>query len=167
MELHITHKPTIFIMIGLQGSGKSTYAHFIQQLFLRAFGVYIPILSCDKLRATQGYKSERAVWNEFYKQLDDFILDDSNIIIDNTNIKREWRADIFKILHSHPLADYQVIAIVVNTPLQTCIERQELRERKVPESAIRRYKQMYEPANEDEGFDKIIYSIDGVFYNRS
>ena len=58
----------------------------------------------------------------------------------------------------------KMIAVLVDTPLETCIERQNLRDRKVPEDVIRRMYWNLQGPTKEEGWDEIciVYSDDSV-----
>lgn len=123
-------KPSCMILIGIPASGKSTYA--------RSKSSYVYV-SADAIReefygsaAEQG--DGRRVFKEVYNRIFRASSELKDIIVDNTNVKAKDRKAILALLHK----TYHVTYLVFNTPLETCILRNNLRERKVPEEVIRR-----------------------------
>lgn len=142
----------VFVMCGVPGSGKSFAAQN-----LATVGGY-KVISSDAIRAElygdesiQGKPSE--VFEAFYKKAHEAISQGSGVILDATNIKRKDRRKVFAEFPSET-----IVAVIVNTPLETCIERNAKRSRVVPEHVIRRMWNNFEVPTMEEGFNSIIYT---------
>lgn len=138
---------TLYIMQGVPGSGKSTFAEMIRE---KTHGV---IFSTDDYwyettnEWGQTYRGETYNfngdklgiahrWNQ-KRCLDAMLKDRQSIIIDNTNIKRK-DAQVYKDLAA--LFDYDVQIVRVEVPLEIAIARQADRseDRRIPEAVIKR-----------------------------
>lgn len=152
---------SIYVMVGLPGSGKSTIANNI---------VGATIYSSDKTRkelfgdeAIQG--DPAVVFGKLYSDIRAELKrnKDAVIVLDATNINRKDRRQICEIGRQ---SKCDVIAIVARTPIEVCIERNNARERKVPESVIYKMVSRFEYPLYEEGFDTILlYDYDGEYQN--
>ena len=135
---------TMFVTIGLPGCGKSTWA---QNKKAR-------IISSDAIReemfgdeAIQG--NPREVFAEVYKRLAQALIDDVDVIFDATNLDHK-RAKAIKMCYE---MNCECVAVYFDE--QTCIERQNMRFRKVPESVIRRMSHQLVTPYLEEGWTRI------------
>lgn len=141
----------LVIMVGLPGSGKSTYAtkYTTQNR--------TTLVSTDEIRRelcgnpeTQGNRQE--VFDEAHRRIEIALRAGDTVVFDATNLKARNRRYI--INKYRPIAD-TIIAEYINTPIDECIMRDELRSRSVGAEVIQRMaKSMSEPRL-DEGFDLI------------
>ena len=94
------------------------------------------------------FAKEDAVFAEFVKRINNAIADSNiyNIIVDATHLNWASRNKTLRNLH---LENCKVIAVVFNTPLNVCLDRNEKREgrAKVPRGVIRRM--FYQRTNPD------------------
>ena len=83
---------TIYIAVGLPGSGKSTYAkNFIK-------GKDIEYLSSDELRAVFGKSEEDQtvtplVFGHIKRKVDEYLKNGKNVLVDATSVNRRERSD--------------------------------------------------------------------------
>ena len=144
------------MLVGVPGSGKSTYAQEIIKE-LEAENHTVAYISRDKIRFNMlesddlYFDKEKAVFNEFIRQINQAIEDGFEyVIIDATHVSPVSRA---KVLRHVRAPSYVVLTIMVmNCSLETCIERNEKRTGiyKVPVSAIENmYKNFVYPAPEE------------------
>lgn len=96
------------------------------------------------------FAKEDAVFTEFIKRINNAIADSNiyNIIVDATHLNWASRNKTLRNLH---LENCKVIAVVFNTPLNVCLDRNEKREgrAKVPRGVIRRmFYQQTDPHND-------------------
>jgi len=112
-----TKKPTVYIMVGLPRSGKSTYAK-------RYKGSYA-IVSADQLRyLVYGQRfwgpGEDTMWAIRKIVLKMLMEQGIDIVIDETNTTVSRRKPIVDLAREY---GYFVEAVVIDTPKETCIER--------------------------------------------
>lgn len=150
------------LLIGVPGSGKSTFALTLQQ--------HLPnseVISTDAIRqdlygdpAIQGNWSD--IFTQVQRQFDQCIVQGKTIIYDATNAKREWRSSIFQ---AFPAA---WVGWLINTPIETCLEWNQKRDRQVPEAVIQNLYQALQtfPPEPAEGM-VIVEAIDPSQYTNS
>ena len=148
------NKPSFIMMVGLPGSGKSTYAKT-----LTLDGKPYIIHSSDKLReelygdaAIQGDNNK--LFTELHKRIKEDLRHGENVVYDATNIKKKNRIAFLRELEDIPC---HKDCIVMATEYKACVYNNEHRERKVPPEVIRRMFLKYQPPHESEGFREIIY----------
>lgn len=140
----------LIVMVGIPGSGKSTYAK-------KHFGKTAQILSSDALRKEllgdeTNQKQNDIVFTELYKRARGFLILGEDVVIDGTNINVFERK---RVLNNFEDLSVEKIAIVMNTPIETCYHQNQQRERNVEESVIDMYAKNFEMPTTSEGFDKI------------
>ena len=119
-------------LIGIPGSGKSTFAHALAKL-----GNYV-IVSTDEIRAalygdatTQGNWSE--VENQVIVLIENAIASGKGVIYDATNCKRSFRLDFLMKVAAKNLV---WIAWYLKTPIEICMKWNQQRDRQVPPEII-------------------------------
>lgn len=136
---------TIVIMMGIQGSGKSTfYMRHLRDDFVR--------VNLDSLKTRHREGS----------LIDDCISSDLNYAVDNTN---PTRADRERYIVPAKAAGYRVVGYFMESKIKDCIQRNALREGedRVPEMAIAATSNKLEIPSYDEGFDQLYFvKNDGV-----
>ncbi len=125
----------VTILIGPSGSGKSTYAkNFVQK------NENYCIVSRDDFRyafqnkGVVDFKLEETITKLVKHTTKQLLSDGFNILYDATNLKAKYIEQY--ISHVRYLADVEFY--ILNTPLETCIERDSKRERKVGQEVIER-----------------------------
>ena len=146
----------LFIMCGLPASGKSTYA---MQLAVKENAI---VVSTDNIRELLNgdasiQDNAEQVFKMAYKLILKYLDDGSNVIFDATNISYKRRMELIKRYKKY--AD-SIECVFMAVPYEVCLERNQKRDRKVPEEVIERmYHNFYVP-QPFEGFDKVITMID-------
>ena len=148
---------TIYIAVGLPGSGKSTYAkNFIK-------GKDIEYLSSDELRAVFGKSEEDQtvtplVFGHIKRKVDEFLKDGKNVLVDATSVNRKERSDYINTAKKYGA---KVVAIVFKMDRQGLIDRNKKRGeqggRVVPDFVIDKMLAKFEEPSYSEGIDVIIY----------
>lgn len=117
----------LFVLIGAPGSGKTTYA---KKYLLNDNTVYV---SRDEVRFSllkegeEYFSREKEVYREFIWKIYNAIQNEhKDVIADATHLNDKSRAKLFSSL---PLdfSKIDVIGVYFNTPLNTCLERNNTR----------------------------------------
>lgn len=137
----------LYTMIGLPGSGKSTFAFDHPECV---------VVSTDAIRAElfgdeSKQKNGKLVFDIAYTRLAQAVEAGQDAIFDATNLRRKYRKKIFQMF---PKAYH--VAVFVNTPIEICKERNAKRDRVVPEMVIDRMASNLNVPTIAEGFKKII-----------
>jgi predicted kinase len=138
------------ILIALPGAGKSTYAKNI----LKEDSSVI-IVSSDAIRkelygSEEDQSHNQEVFNEVFKRTRDAIKDNKHCIIDSTNLSRKRRIAFLKQFNN-----CEKRATVFAIPFEVCCERNNSRERIVPQHAMERMFKSFQPPAYEEGFNEI------------
>ena len=130
--------PDMVIMMGLQGSGKSTFCAARYPEYTR--------INLDTLRTRK--KEQDALLMAINRK--------ENIIIDNTNPTKDDRK---KYIQAGRAQKYKIIGCFMQSRLQDCIERNNARtgKEKIPEIAISCTSDKLELPCYAEGFDELYY----------
>jgi len=137
----LSMEKTLVIMMGVQGSGKSTFfADYLAEHFVR--------VNLDTLKTR--YR-ERLL-------IEECLSLGKSYAVDNTNLTR---ADRERYIPAARAAGYRVIGYWMQTPVETCLVRNSGREGKarVPDVAIYSTARKFEPPVYDEGFDEL-YTVE-------
>jgi len=148
---------TIYITVGLPGSGKSTYAkNFIK-------GKDIEYLSSDSLRAVFGKGEDDQtvtplVFGHIKKKVDEYLKNGKNVLVDATSVNRRERSDYINTAKKY---DAKVVALVFKIDRAGLIERNQKRGseggRVVPDWVIDKMLAKFEEPLHSEGIDIMIY----------
>lgn len=148
------HRPTLILLVGIPGSGKTTYANkYVEEHFNTIH------LSSDKIReelwgneAVQGDNNE--VSSLIQKRAISALHNGQDVVYDATNITRKDRACIIA-----PCPKFaRIEAHIIWAPIETCIERDTARERTVGKTVIDKMLKKFQAPYYDEGIDSISIS---------
>jgi protein phosphatase len=120
-----------YVMVGAPGAGKTTFAANLAKTENAV------ILSGDRIRAElYGNEASLGQWTEIQDRLEELLAEaaGSNVVLDGTYYRREYRGEALTLLHSYGYTDVE--AVVVNPSLETCILRNATRHRHVPRHVI-------------------------------
>lgn len=145
------NRPSLIILCGIPGSGKSTYAkNYIERNSNAAH------LSSDAIRAelygsesTQGNPAE--VFGLMQKRAVEALNNGYDVIYDATNITRKDRQSIISVCPKFAKIECHIIW----APIETCIERDATRDRTVGKEVIDRMLKRFQAPFFDEGLDSI------------
>jgi predicted kinase len=153
----VNAKPTFTMLVGVPGSGKTTYAKSIVSDKVKHF-------SSDAIRAElwgdeNCQKEPSKVFSLMHERTLEALRDGYDVIYDATNISRKNRKVILDLLPTHVTKK----CTIVWAPIFTCVKRDLSRKRtvgvRVIESMIRRFEAPFY----DEGFDYINVHITAEF----
>lgn len=151
-------RPMLFVMCGLQCSGKSTQA--------KEYVKYqdATIVSSDGIREELAKEQNKEnifdvdnnlVFRELYKRVNDLLKENKNVVLDATNTTIKSRRQIFENIK----VDCYKECHIMNTPYEECLERLRERNKKgpyIPEDVLERYYKSFEVPFKEEGWDNIV-----------
>ena len=145
------NRPTLILLIGPPGAGKTTYA----EKYISKHNNTV-LLSSDKIRKELwGDESTQGDNNEVFYKMQTRAVDGLNfgydVIYDATNMTRKDRAGIISACPKFA----RIEAHIIWAPIETCIERDTTRERTVGKEVIDRMLKRFQMPYYDEGIDEI------------
>lgn len=146
-----TNKPTFTMLVGLPGSGKSTYAAEQHE----KYGVHV--CSSDAIRKElagdeNSQENNEDVFKLLHKRVKEYLKNGESVIYDATNVKSKRRRAFLKELKYIPC---EKVCIIFRTPYDICVANQTNRDRKVPEEVIRGMYMKWDTPYWFEGWDNI------------
>lgn len=144
----------LYVMCGLQCSGKSTYAKNLQK---QLGELDCKIISSDQIRLEHPELTDNnKVFNKVYADINYWLRQGCDVILDATNTTIKSRKHLFQNVHEN----CKKICIIVNTKYEDCLQR--LKERnqsdyliKVPIEVLDKYHKSFEIPFYEEGWDEI------------
>lgn len=130
---------TLVILMGIQGSGKSTFYHrFLSKDYVR--------VNLDTLKTRHR---EQLLVEECLNSGKSFAVDNTNPTVDDRR----------RYIEPAKVAGYRVVGYFMESRLKECIARNELREGKarVPAKAIAATSNKLQMPSYEEGFDELYY----------
>lgn len=139
---------TLVLMCGVPGSGKSTYAKKI------AKEEHIKICSSDDIREklfgdAANQSNNNLVFAILVKHVKKELKMGNSVIIDCTNVQVSGRKYFLKKFNG---LYKSAVVIYVDTPIALCKERNQKRDRIVPNDIIDKYYRKLIPPCKEEGF---------------
>lgn len=144
--------PTLYVMVGLMGSGKSTVAEKISKKYNAT------IHSSDDIRVeicgdVNNQARNKEVFALLHKRVKEDIKNNKNTIYDATNISKKCRKSVIELFKNIPC---NKVCVFIATPYEECLRRNNARDRKVPEFVIEKAYQSLQVPSKEEGWDEII-----------
>lgn len=158
--------PIVFVMVGLPGSGKTSTRSLLNAKLFVSSDWHIEQIA---LKEGKTYNevfptAVKVAAKELQKDVDFVLGLNASFIWDQTNLTVKKRAEILKRIPGN----YIKVAVFNNTPLDICIERNNKRDRSIPENVIVNMSKSLQPPTIEEGFDHIIeIDVDGKLSYRS
>jgi predicted kinase len=154
--------PTLTVLVGLPGAGKSTFAKQVVEDNPRTVWLSSDQIR-EKLYGDANCQQDHAKVFSIMQEEALFLLDKGfDVIYDATSITRKARAAILDRVPKH----VKKKCVIVWAPVDVCIARDEDRDRTVGPAVIDKMLRRFEAPFYDEGFDKIKVYLSEVYMNR-
>ena len=147
---------SLVLMMGIPGSGKTTYA----KKFIGEYDIYV---SRDEVRFSlvaedePYFSKEDEVLKTFISKVDDGLTKAGRYVVaDATHLNAGSRAKLLKNLHNKP---DNIYVIYIAVPLEVALERNAQRSGRalVPETSIRNMFQAISLPKKEEGIDMVLW----------
>ena len=145
------NKPILAVMVGISGSGKSTYATGLKTS-LKAELVETDAIRVELTGNAEDQSQNGRVFEIARKRVNDYLSQGKNTIIDATSLSLRDRKDWIDIGKAN---NAEIRAYFVDTPVSVCKSQNNKRERKVPEWVIDKQASKLFGPTKSEGFDNI------------
>ena len=136
----------LFILIGLPGAGKSTFAQIVKERNKK-----IKYVSSDELRKefSEFKDNHSKIFDIMNNRTIEMLRENNHVIYDSTNLERRYRIDLFNQIRMSLLENVKVEAVFIHNGLNRAIEQSNKRKNRddVNEELIRNmYKTMQLPS---------------------
>jgi predicted kinase len=154
IQVHNTQNDPIFLMVvGLPGSGKSTYI----DKYYSNYSVHSSDAIREELSGDVNNQDINVrVFEILHKRVKEDLLQGKNVVYDATNISWKRRKAFLTELNKIPC---RKSCILMATPFELCVERNKQRERVVPYHVIERMYKNFDIPWYNEGWDDITISF--------
>ena len=127
-----------YMMVGLPGSGKTTFAHNIEK---GAIVISSDIIRKELWGSEEKQGDNKIVFEELEKRVMENLAADKSVVYDATNIKAKKRKDFLYRLRKIP--NVNTVCMLMSVPYEQCLERNNERGRVVPEEVIKKMTNLY------------------------
>lgn len=146
------NRPTLFVMVGLVASGKSSMAQSLAANFDAV------IFSSDTLREEMfgdinDQEHNQELFVELHKRIKECLRNGKNACYDATNLSYKKRMSFLAELKN---ISCEKLCILMATPYEECLQRNKQRDRQVPEHVIKRMYMSIDIPHMFEGWDDIV-----------
>ena len=154
-------KPTLYILCGAPGCGKSTFAKQFNSDFVKW-------ISRDEIRfqfikSDEDYFShEREVFRHYSKLIADTLAEGKNVLADATQLNTASRKKLTTAIDLN-FTEYSIVYVIFTASAETCIKHNKNREGRalVPEDIIHRMRASLTIPNHEDKREIGIITIDG------
>ena len=144
----------LYILCGVPGSGKSTWAHEFINLYPELNICYI---SRDEVRNSivkeneEYFSHEEKVFGKFIHNIQQALVDGRNVIADATHINRASRRKLIRAI-DRVITEYEITYVVFKTDVEVCLKQNAYRygRARVPEDVIRNMCNNFCPPSDKE-----------------
>ena len=152
-------KNKLYIMSGCPGSGKTTYAkkHFPSAKYISRDEIRFNKISEEE----EYFSKEDEVFKEFVREINEGLRASLDVVADATHLNEKSRTKLLYNL-SIDKRKTQIELICMQTPLKTCIERNENRKGTrsyVPKNILKRMYYSFKIPNSNEDILDVIHII--------
>ena len=147
----------LYMMVGIPGSGKTTWIP-------RNLPTDIRVVHTDSIRRdVYGYfpqelkdQLEEKVWDIAIRDVKWYLSKGTDTVLDSMALNASFRSHLIHRILDAGKSNIKIIAVFLDTPIETAIERNNKREKVVREATIRKLSEFMQPPSNCEGFDTII-----------
>lgn len=157
------NKPTLYFLVGLPGSSKSTWAANKQKE-----NPNIVIHSSDALREEllgdiNNQDKNPDIFLELHRRIKRDLIEGKDVIEDCTNLSRKFRMAFLRELKK---IECHKVCVFFAVPFEICMERNKNRDRVVPAEVMWRMYKSFNVPCKNEGFDDVavLYGDNGCWY---
>lgn len=150
-------KPELIMLVGLPGSGKSTYAQTLKDSHvIHSSDALRKELFGDENKNSKG--CNKLVFQTLHKRVKDDLRNGKSVVYDATNLIGKRRAEFLRTIRN---VDCYKKCVLIASPFFLCTINNKSRERVVPYSVIERMYKSFNPPYYYEGYDKIDIVLSG------
>jgi len=156
------------IMVGVSGSGKSTWVNSHKEYIVCSTDFVIEQLAekmgisyTEAFNYIQNKKKFDYITTKFFEKIHECILNDKDFVIDRTHLKRNIRISLINELKTFAIENgkhLELFAVSFELPKTTIFERLKNREKTgkfIPKEVILEQINSFDIPTTDEGFDAI------------
>ena len=147
----------LIVLCGLPASGKSTTRTELERILTSRKEKYTVVCPDDIRKELTGDTSDQTrnadVFELAYKRLRQNLRAGKSVVFDATNVDKKNRRKLIKVGKSSKSG---IIALWQDTNKSVCIQRNNNRERVVPEFVIQNMCRKFQKPDIKEGFDSVI-----------
>ena len=149
-------EPVFYMVVGLPGSGKSTYIEkYLANCCIHSSDAIREELSGD----VNNQDINKQVFNTLHKRVKEVLAAGKSVVYDATNISWKRRKAFLQELSS---IKCRKECILIATPFELCVQRNKARDRAVPYFVIERMYKNFDIPWYNEGWDTIVISYDSA-----
>ncbi|MBS4902244.1 MAG: ATP-binding protein [Coprobacillus sp.] len=148
------NKPTLWVMVGLSGSGKSSVAKEIAKNNSNTVIVSLNNIREDLTGKVEDKSKNNEVLKIFHKRIREALENNTNVIADATNITMRSRRAIIENVKS---IECHKIVYLIPKPFRQCKIDNLNRQHPVPEEVLNGQLRKFQIPFMEEGFDEGIY----------
>lgn len=142
---------TLYIMVGISGSGKSTIAQEIVKKMPTIAYVSRDTIRFRLLKDDDDYfAKEKQVYKEFVNKIADALSHNQDVIADATHLNWNSRKKLIDNIKSRINFDFDIVPVVVKSKWATCRSRNEERKGRARVSVSVMKRQAYQITNPSE-----------------
>lgn len=143
--------PTLKMMIGIPGSGKTTYCKEIISKYPNTIHISSDNIRKELFSDENDQEHNGLVFEEMHRRTLECLRKGTNVLYDATNMSRKNRASILQSCPAYVIKE----AIVCWSSIEECIENDKQRERTVGIEVIDKMLKQFQAPYFDEGFNRI------------
>ena len=143
---------TFYMMVGIPGSGKSFFAERVHNAVVHSSDA----IRAEVLGDENDQTKQELVFQTLHERVFRDLADGKNVVYDATNINYKRRMAFLQQINAMRIPSLWTVCVFMAVPYETCIERNNNRERSVPEAVIHKMYKKFDIPMKAEGWDEIL-----------